>query len=610
MSAVNTPSPSTGGPPGTAGTESHGAEAAPSAPLPARMMERLRAQLRSSEIWFTALAALLGVAAGAMTVGLQVAAHAIQALLYGLSMSERLSTQTSLSWLQLLALPLGGAALALFTFLVKARKRALVDAVEANALHGGQMSMKDSFIVSGQTLLSNGVGASVGLEAAYAQMGSGFASFAGRFLAVRRSDLRTLVGAGAGAGIAAAFGTPLAGAFYAFEIVIGAYTPSTIAPIAAACVSAVLTARGLGHSPYLIASGGSGPIDVTHYLLYVALAALCAGLGIFLMRAISVVEALIKRVRLPAYAKPAVGGALLMPLAWITPQVLSSGHSALYLDISGGLPMGFLITVVLAKCAASIVSLGFGFRGGLFFASLFVGSLFGQLYADTLFAVFGHVVVEQPHAALVAMAGLAVAVIGGPLTMAMLVLETTQNLSLTGVVVVASLVASTLVRVFFGYSFSTWRLHLRGETIRSARDVGWVKTLTAGRMMRRETRATPAALTIAEFRRRYPLGSTSRVVLIDDQERYAGIVVTPTAYADSLDTAAPVAEVAVLADVALRPEMDISQVMSTFDTASADELAVIGAEGQVLGLLSESFVRKRYAEEMEKNQRDLFGEKG
>ena len=263
MSAVNTPSPSTGGPPGTAGTESHGAEAAPSAPLPARMMERLRAQLRSSEIWFTALAALLGVAAGAMTVGLQVAAHAIQALLYGLSMSERLSTQTSLSWLQLLALPLGGAALALFTFLVKARKRALVDAVEANALHGGQMSMKDSFIVSGQTLLSNGVGASVGLEAAYAQMGSGFASFAGRFLAVRRSDLRTLVGAGAGAGIAAAFGTPLAGAFYAFEIVIGAYTPSTIAPIAAACVSAVLTARGLGHSPYLIASGGSGPIGKT-----------------------------------------------------------------------------------------------------------------------------------------------------------------------------------------------------------------------------------------------------------------------------------------------------------------------------------------------------------
>ncbi|MCE7030686.1 hypothetical protein [Jiella avicenniae] len=136
-----------------------------------------------------------------------------------------------------------------------------------------------------------------------------------------------------------------------------------------------------------------------------------------------------------------------------------------------------------------------------------------------------------------------------------------------------------------------------------------MKTLTAGRMMRRETRATPAARTIAEFRRRFPLGSTSRVVLIEEKERYAGIVVTPTAHADSLDPAAPIAEVAVLTDAALRPEMDISKVMEAFDAATADELAVVGAEGQVLGLLSESFVRKRYAEEMEKNQRDLFGER-
>ena len=95
-----------------------------------RLAEALRTRLRSSEIWFTALAAMLGVLAGAMTVGLQLAAHAIQALLYGLDLSERLSTQTSLTWIQLLALPAGGATLALFTFVVRARRRALVDAVE------------------------------------------------------------------------------------------------------------------------------------------------------------------------------------------------------------------------------------------------------------------------------------------------------------------------------------------------------------------------------------------------------------------------------------------------------------------------------------------------
>ena len=86
---------------------------------------------------------------------------------------------------------------------------------------------------------------------------------------------------------------------------------------------------------------------------------------------------------------------------------------------------------------------------------------------------------------------------------------------LTGAVIAASLVASTLVRELFGYSFSTWRFHLRGETIKSARDVGWMKALTAGRMMRREANATPAAMTIAEFRRRFPLGS--RAVDIGDR---------------------------------------------------------------------------------------------
>ena len=56
------------------------------------------------------------------------------------------------------------------------------------------------------------------------------------------------------------------------------------------------------------------------------------------------------------------------------------------------------------------------------------------------------------------------------------------------------------------------------------------------------------------------------------------------------------------------PNADIRSVMTTFDTASADELAVIGSDGAVLGILSESYARRRYAEELDKAQRELFGE--
>ena len=173
----------------------------------------------------------------------------------------------------------------------------------------------------------------------------------------------------------------------------------------------------------------------------------------------------------------------------------------------------------------------------------------------------------------------------------------------------ASLVAIDARARTFGYSFSTWRLHLRGETIRSARDVGWVRTLTAGRMMRRESHATPADATVAEFRRRFPLGSTSRVVLTDADGGYAGIALPARAFAEDVDPVTPIGELAVHPEVALTPDMDMAGIMRLFDATGADELAVVGGDGKVLGLLSESFVRRRYAEELEKAQRELFGER-
>jgi len=172
----------------------------------------------------------------------------------------------------------------------------------------------------------------------------------------------------------------------------------------------------------------------------------------------------------------------------------------------------------------------------------------------------------------------------------------------------ASLIASTIVREMFGYSFSTWRLHLRGETIKSARDVGWVKLLTAGRMMRHEVQEIPASATAAEFRRRYPLGAVSRVVLTDANGDYAGIIPPAIVYAEGVAPETVVETLVRTPLPPLSPQDDIVAIMGKFDVVQADELAVVGNDGVVLGTLSEKFVRKRYAEELEKAQRELFGE--
>ncbi|WP_374571552.1 chloride channel protein [Phenylobacterium sp.] len=576
--------------------------------LRTRPLAWLRLRLRASDAWFIALAVAVGCGAGVFAVAQSKIARHVQAALFNLDLNDRLSTAAHLRPASLLWLPAGGLLLGLFGWLLSRRRtHAMVDVVEANALYGGRLSLRDSATICAQTLISNGAGASVGLEAAYAQAGGWFGSAIGRWVRLRRHDLRTLVGAGAGAAIAAAFGAPLTGAFYAFEIVIGTYAPSSLAPVAAACLASVLVARLLGAAPYSIDIAATAIPDATTYLLYGMLGAIAALVGIVVMLAVTRTEQAIRAWKAPNWLKPAVGGALLIPLATISPQVLSSGHGALHLDITAGASLELIALVFVLKASASVVSLGFGFRGGLFFASLFLGSLLGQICAQLLTLANIGLSLHPENAALVGMAALAASIVGGPLTMCFLVLETTRDFGVTAAALAAALVASTVVRERFGYSFSTWRLHLRGEMIRSARDVGWTRTLTAERMMRRDTPTLAAATSLAEFRQRFPLGSTTRVILTDKTGKYAGIVQTADAYADGRDTA-PVSSIAGAADVSLSGDMNIEDVMRAFDETEADELVVVDAHGRVMGLLAEAYAARRYARELEKSQRDLFGE--
>jgi CIC family chloride channel protein len=577
-------------------------------PVYNRGLATFRRVFRSSEAALVALAVCAGLAAGLLMILQNRIAHGMQSLVYGYG-GTSLSAAPAIEPLRLIALPIFGLLLALASRSAIRRWRTPVDVVEANALHGGAIPLRDSLIVCAQTVLSNGAGASVGLEAAYAQAGGGAASVVGRWLRLRRADMRITVGAGAGAAVGAAFSAPLTGAFYAFEIVIGAYTPAAIAPVAAACISAVLLVRIFGIEAYVVALPGAKAITTADYLLYAGLGVICAVVGIAIMRAVTWIETRVRASAIPEIWRPAAGGLLLIPLAMITPQVLSAGHGALHIDLGAEVALRFILLVLVVKIAASAISLGFGFRGGLFFASLFIGSLVGQLFAGALAEVHGLAAIADPSdAALVGMAAMAVAVVGGPMTMSMLVLEVTHDFALTSVAITAALCASTLVRETFGFSFSTWRLHTRGETIRSARDVGWMRSLTAGKMMQRGAQTAPAMTTIKGFRQRFPLGSTNQVVLTDSNGRYSGMVETAKAFDSTLEESTEIGTLAHLEDVALRPSQDIREVIRMFDLGEADYLAVVDDELRVLGTLSERFVHRRYADEVEKAQREMFGE--
>jgi CIC family chloride channel protein len=269
-----------------------------------------------------------------------------------------------------------------------------------------------------------------------------------------------------------------------------------------------------------------------------------------------------------------------------------------------------LLALLVMKAMASAISIGSGFRGGLFFASLLMGALLGKAFAAAMLLVVSPTpMFPELVYALVGMAAFAVAVVGGPLTMAFLALEGTGSLPLTVAVLAAAVVSSLTVRRLFGYSFATWRFHLRGESIRSAVDIGWMRNLTVGRMMRREVRTVPAEMSLQAFRRDYPLGSANRVVAVDQADRYAGIVWLSDAHAAE-DIKTRVSEVLHHTKVALLPDMTVKQAIETFERAEADALAVVdGLETQkVIGLLTEQYALRRYAEELDRRRRDLSGE--
>src|SRR5208283_2775369 len=420
-----------------------------------------------------------------------------------------------------------------------------------NALYGGRMSMRDSWIVVLQTMMSNGAGASVGLEAAYTQIGGGMGSWFGRMFRLRRSDMRLMVGCGTAAAIAGAFDAPLAGAFYAYELVIGTYSIATLAPVVVAAIIGTAIVQGVGGSPGQLDLLVPMRVETVDYIPLVALGVLCALIAICVMRGCTLTEELFRRSRVPDWLRPSIGGLVIGCMALVTPAVMSSGHTALSVIVDAPYPLRWVVLLVLMKACASAISIGSGFRGGLFFASLFLGAMVGKVFAGVLLIATPTHAVPPAVCAIVGMSSMAVAIVGGPLTMTFLALEETGSLPMTAAVLAACVVSALTVRRTFGYSFATWRFHLRGEAIRSAVDIGWMRNLSVGRMILRE-------------------------VLIDERDRYAGMVLVPEAHAADGDKDR-VSEVLHHAADYLLPQMTVKEATTLFERAEADALTVVDA---------------------------------
>jgi CIC family chloride channel protein len=431
-------------------------------------------------------------------------------------------------------------------------------------------------------------------------------------LKLRRSDMRIMVGAGAAGAIAAAFNAPLTGAFYGFELIIGAYSITSLTPVVASALVASLTSDMLLGDHLIIDVGAFAAVQAGDYPSAILLGVVCAAAGIALMQGVALIEGLSHRSFVPAALRPALGGLCVGLLALASPQVLSAGHGALHVNLSQAMPLGALLAIILMKSLASAISIGSGFRGGLFFAALFLGALVGKAYALLAVTLFPSTALTPIVYAIVGMSALTTAIIGGPMTMTFLALELTGDFPITALVLAATMTTALTVRSTFGYSFATWRFHLRGESIKSAHDVGWIRDLTVGRMMRSDVKTALVSISPADFMAAYPLGSTQRAIIVDEQGRYAGIILVPDVHMKEVLAASEdgIGKFLRNQDIFLLPALNAKQAAERFDSTATEELAVLdnASDRRVIGLLTESHTLRRYNEELDRRRQEAYGE--
>jgi chloride channel protein, CIC family len=353
-------------------------------------------------------------------------------------------------------------------------------------------------------------------------------------------------------------------------------------------------------------------VALGQYPVLIVLALVAASIGIAVMRSSVLFERVFAHRRLPIWIRPVIGGLCVGGLAIVTPQVLAAGHGAMLLDLHREMAISFVALVIALKVIACLISLASGFRGGLFFASLFVGSLLGKLFSALLVMSGLEFAIDPLVSMLTGMATLGVAVVGGPLTMSFLVLEMTRSVDVTAVVLAGCIVTSISVRLMFGHSFSTWRLHLRGETIRSANDIGWLRDLTVQRVMRTDVATVQATATITECRREFEIGSRQAVIVLNSAGEYCGVVMLPELFSGELDAIADeiqVIELAKYSNIMLSPDMNVKSAMKIFDDAEAEMLAVSNSteSRKVIGYVFESYARRRYVEEFDRAMRGNLG---
>lgn len=570
-----------------------------------RMRLKLRQVLRSERTKLSILAVLVGAAGGVVAIAFRELIDGVRFFAFGFSSENLISLSAGLAWWHLLAAPAaGGLLVGLFSRYVMAERRPLgvSDVVEAAALSGGRMPFGQALGAALISATSIGTGASVGREGPVVHLGASLAALVAGWLKLSPSLSRTLLGCGVAAAVAASFNAPIAGVFFALEVVIGHYALSAFAPIViASVVGTVLSRSHFGDFPAFILPDYQ-IVSVLQFPAFAVLGVISAFVAVLFVRAIFLAEDMWRRSPLPVWSRPMIAGLMVGVIALVFPHVLGVGYEATDGALKQSLSLWLLAALVVAKLAATAICLGSGFGGGVFSPSLFIGAMLGGAYGIALGALFPGMSSGYGIYAMTGMGAVAGAVLGAPISTILIIFELIGDYQITIAVMVTVALASVIAQMLMGPSYFALQLERRGINLRGGRETSLLRDIPVRRIMKPGFASVPLSAGMEDVRLGLQSAPQGELLVVRDDGTLFGAIAFADMGAAAFDLAlnrlVNASDMARRLTPRLTPDDNLVAAMDAFEGAGATRLVVVRSMDNPVpvGLLNESDVLAAYAD--------------
>lgn len=426
-----------------------------------------------NQVQFWLLALLIGIGAGLAALGFRLGIGALQRRIYGADDLTLATTAGGLPWYWVLLVPaIGGLVVGLILdrFTPDGRVRAVADVIEGAALEGGRVETREGLASALASLITLGTGGSSGREGPVVHLAGVISTAVADRIKASPITGRELLGCAVAGAVAASFNAPIAGALFAHEVVLRHFAVHAFAPVAISAVAGTVINRlefgGLTEFRLDQQMDLAFYVELPAFMLLGLVSALVAAAlmgGIF--RAERAATWIMARSGWPRWLRPTLAGLMLGAIAIPFPHVIGVGYETTAAALSGRLGLAQAIVFAVVKAAAVAITLGGRMGGGVFSPALVMGSLTGLAFGIVATAILPEMSGAVTVYAFAGMGAVGAAVLGAPISTALIVFELTGDWQ-TGIAVMTAVsLSSALASRLVNRSFFLTQLENRGVRV-------------------------------------------------------------------------------------------------------------------------------------------------